>query len=157
MLVRATGGGAMAVTGFVLVNADTDEDLGPLPNGATIRLSALPARNLNVRANTSPSTVGSVRFSYDGTSNFRTENAAPHALAGDTSGDYYPWTPAVGSHGLGAAPYSQSGGGGVAGEPLSITFTVVEQGPGPTAARSAGEGRLPPRLPDPAPGRRSRR
>ncbi len=124
--VTVSSGSSMAVTGFVLVNADTDEDLGPLPNGATIRLSALATRNLNVRANTSPSTVGSVRFSYDGNSNFRTENVAPYALAGDTSGDYYPWTPAVGSHGLGATPYSRSGGGGVAGEPLSITFTVVE-------------------------------
>jgi len=124
--VTVSSGSSMAVTGFVLVNAETDEDLGPLENGVTIRLSSLPTRNLNVRANTSPSTVGSVRFAYDGNPNFRTENAAPYALAGDTSGDYYPWTPAVGSHGLGATPYSQSGGGGAAGEPLSITFVVVE-------------------------------
>ena len=56
---------ALATTSFTLVNAVTDQDIGPLANGATINLATLPTRNLNIRANTD-TTVGSVRFTYDG-------------------------------------------------------------------------------------------
>ena len=120
-----------SVTGLVLVNADTDQDIGPLRSGDTIDLGALSTANLNVRAETSPSTVGSVRFAYDGNSNFRTETTPPYALAGDTGGDYWNWTPTVGSHSLTATPYSGSGGSGTAGNALTITFTVLNSPPPP--------------------------
>ncbi len=113
-----------SVAGFTLVNADSDQDLGPLANGATINLATLPTRNLNVRANTSPASVGSVRFAYDGNASYRTETAAPYALEGDSSGNYNPWTPSLGTHSLGATPY---GGAGTAGSPLSISFSVIDQ------------------------------
>ena len=79
-----------------------------------------------MRANVSGSPIASVRFAYDGNSNYRTENAAPYALAGDTSGDYNAWTPSVGSQSLSATPYSSTGATGTAGTPLTITFTVVD-------------------------------
>jgi hypothetical protein len=116
-----------AVSSFTLVNADTDADLGPLASGAALNLAALPTRNLNVRANTSPATVGSVRFGYDGNANYRTESSAPYALAGDTGGDYGVWTPTLGTHSLTATPYSGSGATGTAGTPLTIAFSVVDQ------------------------------
>jgi CubicO group peptidase (beta-lactamase class C family) len=130
-------GGAMSVTGFTLVNADTDADLGALADGATLNLAALPTRRLNVRATTSPSTVGSVRFAYDGNAAYRVENAAPYALAGDSAGDYAPWTPTIGSHSLTATPYGQAGAGGTAGASRTVGFTVVDQ-PG-TAALGGAE------------------
>jgi hypothetical protein len=114
------------VTGFTLINADTDADIGPLGNGATINLATLPTRNLNVRANTSPATVGSVRFGYDGNATYGTENGAPYALAGDTSGNYNAWRPAVGSHSLSATPYALSNAGGAAGASKTISFTVID-------------------------------
>jgi hypothetical protein len=117
-----------AVTGFALINADTDQPVAgydPLLSGAVLDLSALPTRNLNVRANTSPAAVGSVRFGYDGNANFRTENAGPYALAGDTGGNYYAWTPASGTHSLTATPWSGSGATGTMGTPLTITFSVL--------------------------------
>jgi hypothetical protein len=117
--------GTGAVTSFTLVNAQTDADIGPLPSGAVLDLSTLPSA-LNVRANTSGS-VGSVRFALDGNPNFRTESAAPYALAGDTAGDYWPWTPSVGSHGLTATPWSGAGATGTAGTARTVTFTVVGQ------------------------------
>ena len=116
-----------AVVGFTLMDADSDQPLlDPLNSGATINLGTLPTRNLNVRANVSGSPIGSVRFAYDGNSAFRTENTAPYALAGDTSGDFNAWTPSVGSHSLSATPYSSTGATGTAGTPLTITFTVVD-------------------------------
>jgi hypothetical protein len=115
-----------AVTSFTLVNADTDQDLGPLSNGATVNLASLPTRNLNVRANTSPVTVGSVRFGLDGVVSYRVENTGPYALAGDTAGDYAAWTPAVGSHTLVATAFDAAGAAGTSGNPLSISFTVAD-------------------------------
>jgi len=125
--------GGQSVVDFTLIDADTDLPIGgfdPLFDGATLNLTALPTRNLNVRANTFPATVGSVRFGLDGNPNFKTENASPYAMAGDSGGDYGAWTPGVGSHVLAATPYTGGSGGGTAGTPLSISFDVIEGDPG---------------------------
>lgn len=123
----------LAVTSFTLLNADTDQPLAgydPLPSGATLNLAALPTRNLNIRANTNPAPVGSVRFGYDGNAAYRTESTAPYALAGDNGTvngvtSYNAWTPALGSHTLTATPFTQSGAGGIAGTPLTVSFSVT--------------------------------
>jgi len=114
------------VISFTLVNADTDVDIGPLNDGDTVNVAAIGTSNLNIRANTSPATVGSVRFGLDGNANYRTENSAPYAMEGDTTGDYNAWVPSLASHTVTATPYSASGAGGTAGTPLTVTFTVVD-------------------------------
>ncbi|WP_035610467.1 PKD domain-containing protein [Haloferula sp. BvORR071] len=120
----ASGGNGQSVTSLVLINADTDQDIGPMSSGMTINLALTP--NLSVRAETNPMPVGSVRFSLDGTANLRTESGPPYAIAGDSGGvDYAAWVPSLGSHTLTATPYTGSAGGGTAGTPLTITFTVV--------------------------------
>jgi PKD repeat protein len=116
------------IVSFTLMNADTDQPIpqhDPLLNGATIDLAALPTQRLNVRANVSPATVGSVRFSYDAIANYRTESVTPYALAGDTNGNYYAWTPSTTTHTLTATPYSGGGISGTAGTALTIRFNVV--------------------------------
>jgi CubicO group peptidase (beta-lactamase class C family) len=125
---------APTVTGFTLVNADSDADLGPLSNGATLNLATLPTRNLNVRANTNPPTTGSVRFGLDGNAGYRVESAAPYALAGDSGGNYNPWTPAVGSHALSGTAFSGPGATGTAGATATISFTVVDNPTAPSLA-----------------------
>ncbi len=130
----ASGGSSSSqakVASFTLVNATTDQDIAPLTNGGVINL-AVTGTKLNIRADVSGS-VGSVRFALDGNTNFRTESAAPYALAGDTSGNYEAWTPALGSHSLTATPYSAAGAGGTAGTPLSIGFTVTNAAAGSSA------------------------
>lgn len=112
------------VTGLRLMNADTDQPIQLITSGMTITIANLPTRRLNVRAETSPATVGSVRFALDGNSNYRTETGAPYALAGDDSGDYRPWTPTVGTHTLKATPYTGVGASGTVGKSLTVTFTV---------------------------------
>jgi CubicO group peptidase (beta-lactamase class C family) len=113
-----------SVTALTLMNADTDQPIQRLTAGMTLTLANLPTRRLNIRAETSPTTVGSVRFGLDGVSNYRMESSAPYALAGDDAGDYRAWTPAVGSHTVKATPYTAASGGGTAGSTVSIGFTV---------------------------------
>jgi hypothetical protein len=114
------------VTSFTLINADTDTDIGVLNGGDTLNMSSLPTANLNIRANTSPATVGSVRFGYDTNANQQTETSAPYAFAGDNgAGDYGAWTPTYGSHTVTATPYTAAGGGGTAGTPLVVKFRVI--------------------------------
>ncbi|TGE24819.1 PKD domain-containing protein [Hymenobacter aquaticus] len=122
-----------SVTSYTLVNADTDTDIQPLTAGATLNLATLPTRNLNVRANTNPATVGSVVFALSGTqTRSQTEGVPPYALFSDANADYNPWTPAVGSYSLTARPYSAASGGGTAGTALTISFSVTDAtAPGP--------------------------
>ncbi len=134
---RVVTASAQAVVSFTLFNADTDLPIAgydPLPSGATLNLATLPTRNLNIRANTNPATVGSVRFGYDANANYRVEGIVPYALAGDNGTvngrpNYNPWTPAVGSHTLTATPFTAGGAGGSAGTPLTVTFTVTDGAP----------------------------
>ena len=122
---------AMSVTSLTLINADTGTAIADPFQGGTLDLDALPTRNLSIRANTSPSTVGSVRFGLNQSSTHRIENLAPYAIAGDnmSNGDYYPWTPSVGTHTVSATPYSGRNATGEKGTALVVTMTVVSATP----------------------------
>ena len=115
------------VTALVLVDAAANTDIRPLLHGDTLFLSELPSE-LSVRAVVT-GTPGSVVFGLDGTPSFRTENASPYALAGDTAGDYNPATLSEGVHTITAAPFAAAGGAGSAGGSYSVTFTI--RGPSP--------------------------
>jgi glucose/arabinose dehydrogenase len=123
----------IVMTGFTLIDADTDQAIpafDPIPDGAVLNFATLPTTNLNIRANTVPGTVGSVRFGLDENPSFATESLLPYALAGDSmTGDYFAWTPALGQHVLTGTPYTGSGATGSAGTALTIGFTVVNQAP----------------------------
>ncbi|WP_106930601.1 InlB B-repeat-containing protein [Adhaeribacter arboris] len=109
---------------FTLMNASTDQPIRNLVSGDVIDVSIL--KSLNIRANTNPSTVGSVVFNLSGTqSTSRTETGAPYALFGDSGGNYNSWTPTSGNYTLTATPYSAASGGGTAGIPLTIQFSVI--------------------------------
>ncbi len=129
------------VVDLILIDADTDLDIGPLVDGATLDLSALPTRNLSIRAETSPATVGSVLFGYDGNPTYQLENNPPYAFAGNTGSDYGAWTPAVGAHALTATPYTDAGATGTAGTAMIVHFTVADGGgtlPAPWLTRDVG-------------------
>ncbi len=116
-----------AVTGFTLIDADTDQPVAghdPLADGTILDLDKLPASRLNIRANTEPATVGSVRFGHDHEPGYRTENSAPYAVGGDSGGDYEAWPIGPGEHALTATPYADRDGAGEAGTALSIRFQV---------------------------------
>jgi hypothetical protein len=121
------GGGTASFAEFELINADTNKDVSLFQDGSVIDFSKLGTKHVNVRADVNGS-AGSVRFGIDGNANFRTENAKPYALAGDSAGDYLSWTPAVGTHTFTATLYSGANGTGSVLETKSFTFTVTSGG-----------------------------
>jgi N-acetylneuraminic acid mutarotase len=116
-----------SVDSFTLINADSDQ---PVPgyevinNGAVINSGSLPTTHLNVRANTTPGVVGSVRFGLDGKSNAHVESTAPYALFGDSGGNYNAGMFSTGQHTLSGTPFTGSGAKGTAGTTLTISFTM---------------------------------
>lgn len=90
----------------------------------TLNLTTSLARNFNVQAITGTGTAGSLQFSLNG-SVYRTENGAPYALAGDTSGKYWAWQPPVGTLTISATAFSGASASGAAGTPRSVTIYVV--------------------------------
>lgn len=132
----STPTGGPSIINLPLINADTNQPIAgyeTLSDGVTLNLATLPTRNLSIRADTSPATIGSVRFGYDGNANYQTENLLPYAIAGDKSGNFNPWTPSVGSHTLTVTPYSGSNASGTAGTAVQISFTVVDNASPPTS------------------------
>lgn len=126
----AHAGPLPTVLSLTLMDADSDTPIptfDPIADGAVINLAVLPTRNLNIRANTSPTTVGSVVFGYQGNAQFRTETAQPYAMFGDAGGDFLAWTPAESTHVAEATAYSAAGGTGAAGPLHRVQFTVIDR------------------------------
>jgi hypothetical protein len=109
-----------AVTGLLLVNADTDTVIGALNIGDVIDVDVIGTRNLNIIAVVDG--VESVIFSG---SFARNENQAPYTIAGDSNGDYWALTLTNGSYTVTATAYSEDNALGIASTPLTISFTVV--------------------------------
>lgn len=117
------------VSTYTLVDATTSQDIRTLNDGDVIDLSAIAGKSINIRANTTPSTVGSVAFELNGNP-ARVETGTPYSLYGDLNGTYNGWTPNVGSYTLKATPYSSGNATGIGGTPLTIKFSVVDPSAG---------------------------
>lgn len=125
-----TNSSTQSVVGFTLVNADNATDIRQINNGAVLNLATLATKNLSIRANTNPTTVGSVTLDLSGAASIkRTENFLPYALTHNSPGSYAPWTPPLGNYILTATPYTLSYQHGTKGTPLMITFSVIDQLP----------------------------
>lgn len=114
------------VTGFTLINADTDlpvTNREHLVGNVVLAIDNLPA-NLALRANT-VGTVGSVKFGVDGNANFKTESTPPYAVFGDSGGNYGPWTLTNGLHKITATPYAAGAATGTAGSTTTLTITLL--------------------------------
>jgi len=130
------------VSSLTLINTVTNQPIDVIEDGSVFVLSELPA-GINVRADTNPAAVGSVVFGYDTpTTNFnpsfKVENIAPYALFGDSSGAYNPGTFQVGEYMITATAYTGSSGSGTAGQPTSVSFTVVATPPNQAPTADAG-------------------
>ncbi len=121
--LNVINGGKEAITGFTLVDADADEDIRLLEDGDIIT-----EETITIRVETEPPIVGSVVFGLNEEPRFKVENEAAYALKGDDNGDYHAWLAEPGTYTLTATPYTEADGGGEAGTPLTITFTVAEAG-----------------------------
>lgn len=126
--VIVTTNGANSGITFTLINSTTDKDIQILKEGDIINIASLPTNKFNIRANTTPATVGSVVLNLSGTlTRKQTETGAPYALFGDNTGNYADWTPSIGYYTIKATPYTQANGGGTAGTSLTLNFQVINQ------------------------------
>ena len=134
------------VVGLTLIDAQNDHAIGEfeLVNGAIIDLAA-HGRQLSIRADVAPDqSAGSVRFNYDGESDYHIESTAPFAIAGNDANDFYPWTPALGTHTLIVTGYGGAKASGERDGSRLLTFQVIDSSaapPGGTTLRvNAGGG-----------------
>jgi hypothetical protein len=107
------------ISGFTLVDPVTNQDIGPLSNGALFEANLLP----NIRANVG-SKVKSVIFFLN--NKRRTDNGPPlFTYWPAQNGDYDPgvWLPTT--YNLKATAYSEKNGGGIAGTTLEINFQIL--------------------------------
>lgn len=114
------------VTGFTLLDAANDVELGPLGSG--YELSAVGTKFLAIRAEVRGiNYIGSVCFQFTGQIEW-IENVAPYVLGGDVEDDIEPFGPLgkVGVYQLRATPYSGRKCRGEAGEDLFAVFTVFQ-------------------------------
>lgn len=106
-----------------MVTAPRGTVVGPFHSGYTYDLK----KSLSVRADPRAN-VASVTFKLDGAL-LQTENIRPYCVVGDPNNSVNRWKPALGSHVLVATPYSAIDGGGTAGTPVTVRFTVVNTSP----------------------------
>lgn len=119
--------GAPALGGLMLFDAARDKPIYPLGDGMVLDPAKLGTARFNVVAAAS-GPVGSVRFTLDG-AEARVENDPPYSFAPHRVGAngrlrYDAWTPAQGVRTLVATPFSGPDATGVAGRPVSVTFTM---------------------------------
>jgi hypothetical protein len=124
--------GELVITGFTLVNPETDQDIGPLNNNGLVDPTVRP----NIRANADAKT-SSVVFYLNGVK--RVENESPYAYFTDRNADYRPGRLKNGHYVLEATPYSGNNGKGTKGTTRTIEFDVYAP-PSSIAAREESSG-----------------
>lgn len=111
------------VTGFFLVDADTNVEFIELKEGGVYDISSWPASiNVDARANAG---VKSVLFDLNRGLFKRLENVRPYALFGDIGSSFNPANLPVGTYTLTVTPYPEWQAAGQPGTALSITFTLT--------------------------------
>jgi hypothetical protein len=123
---------SFAVTSLTLINADSGQPIpgfDSIPDGAIINLAKLPTRNLNIRANSTPESVGQVVFRTGKVG--IVADGPPYAMYGygrsylnSSKLGYHSHTPSLGKETLTASPYKD---GRDVGRPVTITYEVVDQ------------------------------
>ncbi|MCR9014611.1 LamG-like jellyroll fold domain-containing protein [Aquiflexum gelatinilyticum] len=112
----------LKVDGFTLINNENNVDLVELADGSQVQLGQINGLELNLKAISNPTSVGSVFLSLTGPVTLsRFDDEAPYSLLGD-EGISLP----LGDYSIVATPYTGAGGTGIAGKPLSIQFSIVD-------------------------------
>ncbi len=126
LVITVSDSNTDGVVGFTLVDSESNSDILTLTNDLEIESALISGLPLNIRANTNPLRVGSVRLQIEGRlSNVNTENVAPYALYGDLGGNYFGELFPEGNYTISATPFSGSNQSGVEGETVTVSFSVV--------------------------------
>ncbi|SMD46300.1 Por secretion system C-terminal sorting domain-containing protein [Aquiflexum balticum DSM 16537] len=111
----------LSVAGFTLINPTNSTDILEINDGLQISLDEVQNQNLNFRVNTNPSSVGSVFISLSGPVNAsRTDNGFAYTLFNNSGINL-----TEGNYTLTAIPYTQTNRGGLAGDSLTLQFSIV--------------------------------
>jgi subtilisin family serine protease len=108
-----------AVTSFSLVNITTGEVISTFTDNITINRALPGFANLNIQANTTPGTVGSVKFKVNG-SQKNIDNTNPYWLKGG-----YLAGLGVGNYTLFGEPFTENFGHGQRGVSKTATITII--------------------------------
>ena len=117
------------ITALALVdasNAQVIRNLNIAGGSDVINLDQLPS-GLSIEALTGPN-VESVEFKVNGVA--RTENVPPYSLAGDQTTSFTPYPFAPGTYTIEVTPYSGNSKTGEAGNTVTLSLTVEEDGGG---------------------------
>ncbi len=122
---------APEIISFTLVNATTNEEIGPLNEGDIIDLNDYNGiNNFSVIANKGAIDIASVVFDLNELTKFKTENRAPYSLNGDFNGTFFRGVELLlGGNTITATPFSEKNGEGEIGIPLTINFQVIDSNP----------------------------
>ena len=118
----------LAISDIILVDSTTNSDIVSLLHDSCNGCIG-PSDMINIRA----VTIGdseSARLTISGPVNLgRTENAAPYALFGDISGNYFDQILPAGDYTVKAQAFSSDNMQGTAGPIKSVNFTVLQEPP----------------------------
>ena len=119
------------LTGFTLVDASTNADVGTIADGATFTLPAPANGSYGIRAETSGNAeFGSVKLALSGARAVtQTESVAPWSLHGDDGTNVAGAGLPAGSYTLTATAHAEAGGRGEALQTLAVSFTVAAAPP----------------------------
>ena len=113
----------LSISSLELINEQDNSSIITLEDGAQIDMNSLPDTPINIRAITSPNSVGSVSFELDGpVTRSQSESLIPYELFGDAKDGKLP----LGSYSLKVTPYSLAHLQGTQGETLEFSFEIVK-------------------------------
>ena len=116
-----------ALTGFTLVDALTDTDVGTIAAGGTFTLDDPANGSYGIVVDTATGAkIGSVQLALSGALTVtQTENLAPYSLYGDTDGQAHGAGLPAGSYTISATAYAEANLGGATLQTLTAAFTVT--------------------------------
>lgn len=117
------------VLSLQLINASTNELMYRLTEGLVIDVKDLPIalNQLNIRAMSSSTNIGSVVFGFNGNNRYNIEHYAPYVIGGNTKDNYYSWDGLrLGKNTVSATTYSERNGSGAIGSTIKVNFTIVD-------------------------------
>ncbi|MEM0941528.1 MAG: choice-of-anchor D domain-containing protein [Bacteroidota bacterium] len=118
-----------SISRFDLINANSDISLGELIDGTVIDLADTSTNQFSIEAFAIPDIVGSVVFTLNDRI-IQTENFSRYSASGNDGDDFEKLNTGLGEFVLTATPYSSAKGTGVAGNPLSVSFIVIDSNEG---------------------------
>jgi hypothetical protein len=114
-----------AIESLYIYDAGTDKPVRELKDGDVINVNDFKD-GYTIIAKTTPSVL-SVKFDVDGYEDFRKDNWPEFSASYEIWGNFYALELPLGKHVMTATPYSNKRAKGFEGDPVTYTWTLVDQ------------------------------